>query len=83
MTIDLKGVTTADEFFAKLEVNLDDIPPVDVEGICKKLGITIEVADMSDYEKEYGSAISGALVSMPEFTTIMEHSRRTCARRSS
>jgi len=71
MPIDLNGITTADEFFTKLEINLDDVPPVDVVNICRKLEISIEVADMSKYENEYGSGISGALVSTPDVTTIL------------
>jgi len=69
------SVTNASEFLQTLSnekvLSLDNIPPVDVDGICKSLDITIHVTDLSEIEKTHKGDISGALISTPDYNTIL------------
>jgi len=75
MTLDWTSATNASDFLQDLNkhknFSLDNIPPVDVEGICKVLGITIQITDLTEIEKTHKGDISGALVTTPEYSTIL------------
>ncbi|MCL2377938.1 MAG: ImmA/IrrE family metallo-endopeptidase [Defluviitaleaceae bacterium] len=75
MKLDWTNIANASEFLQKLSnenmYSHDGIPPVDVEGICKSLGITIYITDLTDVEKKHQGDVAGVLVSTSTFDTIL------------
>jgi len=74
MTLNWTNATNASEFLHDLNrhknFRFDNIPPVDVESICKTLDITIHITDLTEVEKTHKGEIAGALIKTPEFSAI-------------
>ena len=76
MALDLKDVNNASSFLERLKsagmFSYKDVPPVNVEKICEKLGITVLFEDLGEMAREHGrDNVYGALIVSPEVTAIM------------